>query len=443
MKIYKIKKENHQIKKSKVNAQINNSQKTNNYSYKFFTLFLFTIMSIIMTTTFAQAGVVLDGITFDPAIIAAGDEVDVVIQYHVESNTDSENRIGNTDYKFKAKIIADDTLSEKYVTVVDEFGDDVQGHLFSGDYFNRKFRVKVSNSAPAGNYEFKLEGKWYLNDRPTDGSQYIKFKMPVKKEGIILGITNINTVPSEIRPGDNYVKLVTQVENVGQKDSKSVEVTLNLPDGIDSSYSNNNRLWIGRVNAGESKEAIFYIDIDEDTMPGVKDLEYSFTYSDLDDNKNSETTLIPLLVKSRPQIEVVDVVGTGVAGKTTEMKVYLKNTGTESAEAVDVRIIKQNAQPFVIDVRSDYIGELEPNETGVAIFSIKTNSNAEFKEHDFKLLIRSKGDSDEGDDNIYTYNRRAKFDVNKKSNDLYFIVGVIGIIALIIILIIKNKNKRR
>lgn len=414
-----------------------------NNNYKILTLFLFTIMSIIISINTAQASVVLDGITFDPAIIAAGDEVDIVIQYHVEDNTDSENRIGNTDYKFKARIIPDDTLSEKFVTIVDEFGDDVQGHLFSGDTFNRRFRVKVNNNAPAGNYEFKLDGKWYYNDKPTDGAQYIKFKMPVKKEGIILGITNINTVPSEIRPGDNYVKLVTQIENVGQKDSKSVEVKLSLPDDIESSYSNNNRLWIGRVNAGESKEAIFYIDVDEDALPGVKNLKYSFTYSDLDDNQNSEINLIPLLVKSRPQIEVINVTGFGISGKTTEMKVYIKNTGTESAESVDVRIIKQNAQPFVIDVRSDYVGELEPNEVGVAIFKIKTNSDAELKEHDFKLLIRSKGDSDEGDDNIYTYNRRAKFNVNQKSKDLYFIFGAIGVISLIAILIIKNIKKRK
>lgn len=418
------------------------SKKQFNTKNKLIISFLLIVFFILVSSLLVNAEIELDSITFDPAIIAAGDEVDIIIQYHANNNYDMENRIGNTDYKFKAKLVPDDTLTQNHVTIQDEFGDDVQGSLFSGDYFNRRFRVKVNNDAPAGNYEFKLEGKWYYNDIPEDSSQFIKFKMPVKKEGIILGVSNINTVPAEIRPGDNYVKLVANIENVGEKDSKSVEIKLNLPEGIISSYSNNNRLWIGRVNSGESKEAIFHIDIDENILPNIKQINYSFNYFDLDNNEYSKEESIPIFIKSRPYIEVINVSGNGVAGKTTQMKVYIKNTGTESAESVDVRIIKQNAQPFVIDVRSDYVGELNPNETGVAIFDIKTNNDAELKEHDFKLLIRSKGDSDEGDDNIYTYNRRAKFNVNEKSKDLYFIFGGVILIFAILILIARMNMKK-
>ena len=36
--------------------------------------------------------------------------------------------------------------------------------------------------------------------------------MNVKKEGIILDITTIETIPSEVRPGDDFVKIVGFIE---------------------------------------------------------------------------------------------------------------------------------------------------------------------------------------------------------------------------------------
>ena len=135
----------------------------------------------------------------------------------------------------------------------------------------------------------------------------------------------------------------------------------------------------------------------------------------------------------------------------------LKNVGTEDAEAVDARIIKQSSQPFSFDLRSNYVGELEAGETGKAVFEINIDKEAEQKEHNLKLLIRAKGDSDKGDNNIYTFNRRAIIDVNgKKVNPVVgMVIGVqsnggtkavgIGVLLAIVIfgLVIYKKFKRK
>lgn len=411
-------------------------------SIKSFIIILAIIISIISIAPKTQARLELDNINFDPAIIAAGDEVDIIVQFHAESINKDQDRIGNSDYKFKVTLLPDDTLTKEYVTIQDAQGDDMHGTLFSGDIYNKKFRIKVNNNAPSGNYEFKLEGRWYKNDIAEDGIQSLKFNMPVKKEGIILDITTIETIPSQVRPGDNSVEIKGYIENVGQKDSKSVEINLDLPKNIEASYTNNNRIWIGRVNAGENKETKFFIDINEEIEPGVYNINYSIEYMDLDDNKYTIKRSIPFLIKSKPYLEVIKTAGEGKAGDTSKLYVVIKNTGTQSAEAVDVRIIKQNSQPFTMDVRSDYIGELEPNEKGVAIFDIGINSDAEIKKHNFKILIRSKGDSDEGDDNIYTYNRRAEFKVTGKSTNYFGYIGVTGAFILLIIYMIRRKNRK-
>lgn len=403
---------------------------------------IFTILFVIMAG-FASASLELDDINFDPAIIAAGDQVDIVIQFHADSFSDTESKIGNPDYRFEVKLKPDDTLTQNYVIMEDSSGDDTHGSLLSGSLYSKKFRVKVKNDAPAGNYEFKLEGRWYKNEVAESSSQSLKFIMPVKKEGIIIDIANIDTVPSEVRPGDNYVKLNTFIENVGQKDSKSVEVKLMLPEGLESSYTNNNRVWAGRVNAGESKEISFFLDVDEEAEDKIYDIEYEITYLDLDDNKYEKSKSVPFLVKPRPYLEVVKTSGEGKAGEKSKLYVVVENTGKESAESVDVRIIKQNSQPFTMDVRSDYIGELEPGEKGVAVFDIGVNGDAEIKEHDFKIVIRSKGDSDEGDDTIYTYNRRAKFKVTGKAGNPLLIVGILGGVAIIGYLIFRRVTRRK
>jgi len=405
---------------------------------------LFTFaMLVVALLPGASAVLKLDSIQFDPAIIAAGDEVDIVVQYHHES-VEEENMIGNTDYTFKVLLEPDDTLTKDYVIVQDAEGDDVAGSIYTSGYYNKRFRVKVMNNAPAGNYEFKLSGRWFKDGEPLDTYQYVRFMMPVKKEGIILNIASLDTLPAEVRPGDNYVEVSAMVENVGEKDAKSVEITLDTPEGIDASYTSNNRIWSGRVNAGESKPATFFVDLDEAAGSGVYDIEFQMKYMDIDNNQYSKTIKLPFLVKSRPYIEVAKSEGEGLAGGDGKLYITVKNTGEESAEAVDVRIIKQNSQPFTMDVRSDYIGELEPGEEGLAVFDLGIDRDAEAKEYYFKVLVRSKGDSDEGDDNIYTYNRRAEFDVTGQApNNLrnYGVAAAAGVVVLIGVNAIWRKKK--
>ena len=407
---------------------------------------VFTLLSLMLfsalTINFVKADkLVLDGITYDPAIITAGDEVDIIIQFHNEVVFGDDDKTENPAYILEVTLEPDDDLTKEYVIIADSKGDNVIGHVYGGQYYNKRFRVKFLNNAPAGNYEFKLKGVYYFEDKPVDPIQYIKFKVPVKKEGIILSVSNIVTLPSEVRPGDDYVKLTTYLENVGEKDAKNVEIVLEGDDDIESSYSDNNRKWVGRVNAGEQKQVTFFVDIDDYARVGVHNITFKMDYMDLDNNKYYKEIILPFLVKERPYLVVTKYSGSGLAGSSGKLKVWVKNIGTESAESVDVRLLKQDSQPFSYDVRSNYIGELEPGEEGLAVFDIKINRDAEIKEHDFKLLIRAKGDSDEGDDNIYTFNRRAKFKVTGIAPNKTKEYGIMAAIALGILIVLNTAYK--
>ena len=406
---------------------------------------IFVILSLLNVAQNVSAALVIDNIQFDPAVIAAGDEVDIVIEYYDDIVPyDTDDRAGDSDYSFKVELEADDDLTKDYVSIVDREGNNVGGTIFAGQRYNKVFRVKVQPNAPSGSYEFKLVGQWYRNDVRLDSSRSVRFKMPVKREGIILGFANMQTEPAEVRPGDDYVKIVGALENVGEKYSKSVEVRLDPPQGIESSYTNDNRLWAGRIDPSQQKDVTFFVDIDEDMDPGLYNITYTMDYMDADDNLYTKSGTIPFRIKPRPYLEVIEAIGSTKAGQDARLEVTVKNTGEESAESVDIRIMKQNSQPFVIDVRSDYVGEIEPGETGKAVFDIKVTRDASVKEHDISLLIRAKGDSEEGDDNIYLFNRQAKLDVTGKAPNQFIVLGSI-VLGVVVILgfVLSRQTKRK
>ena len=421
-------------------------------------IFLF-IALFLLSVNMVSANIEVEGISFDPAIIAAGDEVDITVNFRefVSPGSSSNIEANEPEYSLNVFLEPSDTISEKHITILDAEGDSNIGHLFASGVWKKTFRVKVNNDAVPANYELKLRFQYEKNGVPEDASLVHKFILPVKHEGIVLGIANIVTDPSAVRPGDDFVEITTYVENSGSKSAKSIEAKLSIPDGLEHSYSDNNRKWVGALSPNESKQLSFFINIDENADSEQFALDLDLNYEDLDNNDYIKKLSFPLLVKERPNIEVVDVKGDGKAGSKITLEVTLKNIGTEDAEAVDARIIKQSSQPFSFDLRSNYVGELKVGETGKAIFTINIDKEAEQKEHSLKLLIRAKGDSDKGNNDIYTFNRRAIVNVDgKKVNPVVgMVVGVqdngankvvgIGIILAIVVagLAIYKKAKSK
>ena len=403
---------------------------------------IFIAALLVLTySNIAFAAVEFDSVSFDPAVITAGDEVDVTINFHDEAFYDTLAQYKGT--ALKVFLDPADTISEKYLMIPDATGSPNVGHLFAQGVWRKTFRVKVSNDASPAKYKLRVKFQYYVDDKPLDVAKVHDFFIDVKKEGIILGVANIVTVPSAVRPGDNYVELDTYVENAGNKNAKSVEAILSLPDKLKHSYTNSNRLWIGKVAVNESKKATFFINVEEDAKPIKYHLEQEFNYMDLDNNKYTKKVTMPFLVKEKPIIDVVDVKGNGKAGSTANLEVYLKNTGTEDAEAVDARLITQSSQPFSFDSRSNYVGELKVGEIAKAVFKVKIDKDAEMKEHFIKLLVRAKGDSDKGDENIYTFNRRASIKVEGKESNKIIGIGITAVIivlGLIVFKIVKRKK---
>lgn len=416
---------------------------------KKFNITILVLMTLFITSaSFAQSALVLDRVQFDPAIISSGDEVDLIVMFHDNAiSTDfGINKIGNPNYDFKVTLSADDTVTKNFVLIQDESGYDLYGKIFGGEYYNKKFRVKIAQDAPPGSYQFKLTGQWYYNGKADNAYQETRFKMDVKKAGIDLSISNIISYPDRIRSGDKNVLLNAQIYNSGEKLAKNVNIDLKYPEDITASYTNNNNINLGVIDSMQNKNVQFYIDTEKTLKSGLYYINYTMTYEDVDSNTYKKTASFPIVIKKKPYIKVIESKTQGIAGEDSELKIVIQNIGEEKADAVDIRLIKQSSQPFEMDVRSSYLGQLKVGENATAIFKISVNSDAEIKSHNLNLAIRAKGDSEEGDSNIYTYSDSASIDVTgKKANNypLYALIFVIGAVIIGAIYYMSNPKSKK
>ncbi len=404
---------------------------------------IFGILSLIILPA-VQATLILDRIQFDPAIISSGDEVDIVIQFHDTVLNDKETRIGNPEYNFQITLVPDDTVSKEYILIQNADGDNLYGTVYAGEQYNKKFRIKVNQNAPAGTYQFKLIGQWYFKGVPEDMTQEASFKMSVKKEGVTLGISNVVSSPDKIRSGDKDILLTTEIFNSGEKTAKNINVKLEYPQGISASYTNNNELNIGVIESMQKQNLQFYIDTDNEIKSGTYYIRYTIDYQDIDSNKYTKTELFPVVIKKKPYLKVIESHTTGLAGETAQLYVTIQNVGEEKAESADIRIIKQSSQPFEMDVRSSYLGQLKSGENATAVFTININRDAEIKSHSLNLALRAKGDSEQGDSNIYTYSDSATINVTgKKANNYPIYAAVFAILVIISAIIFYTKKPKK
>lgn len=398
-------------------------------------------VALLIIVAPVSATVVLDSTSTDPAVIGSGDEVLLSVNFH-DDGEQRYDKVNDGTFLLDTWLEPGDTASERYVTILDGNGDRSIGHLFYGQAWTKTFRIKFDNDAPAGTYQFKTMFQ-YMKDGVPYGSPITEYlTLQVSKQGVIMGLANIVTSPTRVQPGDDYVAITAYLENAGRKDAKMTEFTLDLPEGFTASYANNNRYWAGYVAASEQEELTAYVDVADAVTAGVYEFVAHISYADIDDNIYETQVIFPLRVQDKPVLNVVESSGELLAGGKGELRVSVRNDGTETAENVDVRLIKESDQPFDLDARSDYIGTLLPGEEGVAVFPLSARSGATVKEHSFTVTLRAKGDSDRGDDDIYVFSDRATLTVSGAAPNYLLWVGLV-VLALIVLGILFGIGRKK
>lgn len=267
----------------------------------------------------------------------------------------------------------------------------------------------------------------------------------------VMNVGDVTTDPTNIRPGDENVEIRAFIENSGEAAAKDIEAQLLLDTDIfKPSWSGTDRSYLGRLNSGEKSEAVFHLDIGDAIGSGTHGIPLRITYKDTRGNEYEVMREVSILVKPRPDFEIVSyyTVPASIGAEDTGvvLHVRIRNIGTEKAESASVRMTGEADVPFDYDVKSDFVGNLQIGEEGEVVLKFDVNKDAVPKVYPIGIEIRCTGDRDKGDDNVYVYNREIKVEVSSSGTEGSSVPGfeaLSSILILVFVFIVVGTRRTR
>lgn len=314
--------------------------------------------------------------------------------------------------------------------------------------------VHVKEEAPNGVYSLPVACSWrdfYLD--PAKG--YVTTNKTKEQLGIsfnvigagVLNIGDISTDPTDIRPGDENVKLTVDIENSGEAAAKDVEAKLLCNAEFKPAWSGTDRSYIGRLNSGDSKEATFYVDVSDNIESNTYTIPMRIRYKDTRGREYEVMRSVEILVEPKPEFEIVSYYTApetiSASDKAVKLHVKVKNVGSEKAQSVSVRITGEADVPFDYEVKSDYVGTLKVGDAREAVLEFDVKKKAEPKEYPQGIEIRCTGDRDLGDDNVYVFDEQILLAVSSGRSSGGFSVPGFGVVFAFIALVFAFVMRRK
>jgi hypothetical protein len=314
--------------------------------------------------------------------------------------------------------------------------------------------VHVKEEAQNGIYSIPIACSWrdfYLD--PAKG--YVTTNKTKEQLGIsfnvigagVLNIGDITTDPTDIRPGDENVKLTVDIENSGEAAAKDVEAKLLCNAEFKPAWSGTDRSYIGRLNSGDSKEATFHVDVSDNIESNTYTIPMRISYKDTRGREYEAMRSVEILVEPKPDFVIVsfhtEPESISAGDNAVKLHVKVKNMGSEKAQSVSVRITDEADVPFDYEVKSDYVGTLKVGDAREAVLEFDVKKKAEPKEYPQGIEIRCTGDRDLGDDNVYIFDEQILLAVSSGRSSGGFSVQGFGVVFAFIALVFAFVMRRK
>lgn len=309
-------------------------------------------------------------------------------------------------------------------------------------YYILHYKLKVADNALKGTYNVTLG--WTAGDGWTE-KEFPVYVDPRRSDFVVGALV---TSPEKLIADTDEAKLSVNIDNIGEGDAENVKVKLLLPSGFKPTYSYSDEDSIGIVEKGSSKKATFYVDIDENVREGEYKALLEIAYKDENDESNLYRTGrldLKIPIKPAPYLIVESVTSTPenpVPGGKADILIKVRNTGNEKAESVSLRVFKDAAQPFKFSEKSDFIGKLEPGESGDAVIRVSVDDAAAAKKYLLDVELRGIDKKE----NVMIFSRAVPLTVTPeekgspfKSAGLFgglFVAGAVGAVYYL-----KNRRK--
>jgi len=196
----------------------------------------------------------------------------------------------------------------------------------------------------------------------------------------------VGTAPVDVYPGDTAT-LNINIGNYGGFEAQSVNATLSSLGSPDIVKWSGSFAALGNINAKQSKNAQFIIEIPKNVTGNSFPLQLSLQY--LDENLVMRTEYFDMNFQTTPRasFETVDAGSASLSPNENSrtVKIMLKNSGTGIANKMRVKIEPQF--PFSTDGSVRYISGLAPGQSTPVEFVVDIDKDATIGQYDLKAIV--------------------------------------------------------
>jgi hypothetical protein len=355
----------------------------------------------------------------DPDPADAGNDLDLRWQIYNTLSTPTDNLKFHLDAGYPFLFEAGDSPDKNLGPSVGTNDQEV--------FYVLHYKLRVADNAIKGTYNVTLN--W------DTGSGYSNKEFPIyvdpKKADFVVGA--LITSPEKLIADTKEAKLSVDINNIGKGNAENVKIKLLLPEGFNSSYSYSDEDTLGIIPKDGSKTATFYADIDENVQEGNYLAKLNITYKDENDESatyRTNTLELDIPIKPAPHLIVESVTTTPIslkAGSTSELHITIKNAGNKKAESVSMRVFKDASQPFAFNEKSDFVGKLEPGESGEAVLGFTVDAKAAAKKYLVDVELRGIDESN----NVVIFRRTVPITVDQAPKGSPATGSIAALIAII------------
>ncbi|MCD6478587.1 MAG: hypothetical protein J7L44_01740 [Candidatus Diapherotrites archaeon] len=296
------------------------------------------------------------------------------------------------------------------------------------------FRFVSSKDITSGTYNLSLKMRYKNKEQVVSETKYLSI---VISDLFRISLSNLRVSDYFPHIGDT-ITVTADVANTGSLEARNVSVELSMVGSEDFSnfiVLSDTFKELGNIEPGLSKEVKFVFKASDSAVPGV----YSFSLkANCTDCTDTQEQKFSIHLYGRPELIIsgVDYAVSGrddkkiVQGSKISLSVQLDNLGKEDAKRVIVSLATDDS---FIGSKSSYVGEIESDDSGSAIFDLIVSENAPVGYHNVEINI-SYLDELQREQNITQNYKLYIFKAPEPSPYLHYVFIIIILILLYIIL---------